>query len=372
MDNTIPKPLQQLISVHPAILQGKCKFVSTPDGSYNYIFNYTSGLLLRCGKTLASHDDPFYSPIGPEILDLEVSTICHGVHNRSCPFCYKLNSARGHNMSLETFKMIFDKMPTNLTQIAFGVGDIDANPDLFAMFEYCRSNARNLVIPNISINGDRLRSELISQLVKYCGAVAVSHYDDEVCFKAVRDLTESGLKQVNIHQLVAEETFTRCKTLLKQRQKDPRLGKLNAIVFLALKPQGRGSIWHPLPMEKFAHLIRYALSHHVSVGFDSCSSLKFLATVQELGKISQFETMVEPCESTLFSSYVNVDGRFYPCSFCEEKSVSSTDQGLDVFECTDFLSNVWFHPHTVEFRNKLLKTATRNSFGCRTCPIYEI
>lgn len=41
-------------------------------------------------------------------------------------------------MSLETFKALFHKLPTTVCQIAFGIGDINANPDLFKIMEYCR------------------------------------------------------------------------------------------------------------------------------------------------------------------------------------------------------------------------------------------
>jgi hypothetical protein len=37
------------------------------------------------------------------------------VHN-----CYKSNNPNGHNMTLDTFKNVIDKMPDTLTQIALG------------------------------------------------------------------------------------------------------------------------------------------------------------------------------------------------------------------------------------------------------------
>jgi hypothetical protein len=52
---------------------------------YNWIFNTDNGSFCRWGKTI--HEDPKFSPIGPEILDLEISTICHGPRNIPCPWC---------------------------------------------------------------------------------------------------------------------------------------------------------------------------------------------------------------------------------------------------------------------------------------------
>ena len=84
---------------------------------YNYNFDKETGFFARWGKTL--EDDPEFCPYGPEILDIEVSTVCH----QGCSFCYKSNTSKGLNMSLETFKKIFNLMPRTLTQIAFGIGD---------------------------------------------------------------------------------------------------------------------------------------------------------------------------------------------------------------------------------------------------------
>ena len=85
---------------------------------YNFNFDKKSGAFARWGVTL--EDDPEYSKFGNEILDIEVSTICH----QGCSFCYKANVAKGENMSFDVFKTILDKMPPTLTQIAVGVGDL--------------------------------------------------------------------------------------------------------------------------------------------------------------------------------------------------------------------------------------------------------
>lgn len=72
----------------------------------NYFFRKDNGFMATWGKT--KEDDPDFSPYGPFILDLEISTICHG----GCSFCYKSNTGKGENMSFETFKTILHKMPS--------------------------------------------------------------------------------------------------------------------------------------------------------------------------------------------------------------------------------------------------------------------
>ena len=101
--------------------EGIVKSFISPD--YNYSFRLSDGYFIRFGAT--QEEDPVYSKYGPEILDIEVSTIC----SMGCKFCYKSNTCNGMNMSFDTFKQILDTFPKYdgqhfLNQIAFGIGDL--------------------------------------------------------------------------------------------------------------------------------------------------------------------------------------------------------------------------------------------------------
>lgn len=165
------------------------KRFNKPD--YNYVFDTENGNFARWGKTL--EEDPDFSPYGNEILDIEISTVCL----KGCSFCYKSNKIVGRNMSLRTYMLILDKMPKTLTQVALGIGDIDGNPELWDILAYTRSKG---IVPNITINGARMTSKDYDKLAKYCGAVAVSYYNDKDCFGSVwRLATNRKMEQVNIH-----------------------------------------------------------------------------------------------------------------------------------------------------------------------------
>ncbi|MHA1273618.1 MAG: hypothetical protein ACTSVV_16430 [Promethearchaeota archaeon] len=340
---------------------------------YNYDFNFNTGLFIRWGRSL--RDDPLFSPFGPEILDLEISTICSGINGKLCPWCYKSNTHNGENMSFETFKIIFHKLPKNLTQIAFGIGDIDSNPDLFKILNYCQNNSYNRVIPNITVNGWNITDKYADKLAKYCGAVAVSNYDKDICYNAVQKLINRigkrgyFLKQVNIHQLTALETFESCKEVIRDKIRVPRLKNLNAIIFLSIKNKGRGIRFHSLSEDKFKEIIEFSLNHNIPIGMDSCSAYKFLRSIKDHKNFQQFKTLVEPCESGLFSLYINVNGISYFCSFLEgEPDIYS----FNILECQNFLKDVWYHPKMIEWRKKLLHTSKSNDLNCRECPHFKI
>lgn len=350
------------------IIQNMLKIIDTPEykiarsKNYNFTFNKKTGFFARWGKTLK--DDPESAP-SPEILDIEISTICHGITGTPCPWCYKSNTAVGTYMKLDTFKQILAKFPKTVTQIAFGIGDVDSNPDLWAIMQYCRDHG---IVPNITVNGARLYKQTVKNLAKYCGAIAVSLYDYDVCYNAVQQLTDAGMKQVNIHCLLSEETYDRCMQVMKDSKTDPRLKNLGAIVFLWLKPKGDRNQLHQITsFKQYQDLVDYALGHEIRFGFDSCSAASFMNAVRGRKEYQQLAMMAEPCESTLFSYYINVDAKAFPCSFTENEKHF---EGIDLLKVKDFIKDVWFGAETIRFRNKLVYN--KDIHGCRNCPIFKI
>jgi hypothetical protein len=334
--------------------------------NYNYVFDKVTGFFARYGVNM--DDDPAVAP-APEILDIEITTICNGVKQVSgvespCRFCYKSNTKNGKNMPFSTFKKIIDKFPKFdgchfLTQIAFGADShATSNPDLWAMMEYSRSLG---IIPNITVAD--ISDETADQLVRYCGAVAVSRYaNKDLCYDSVQKLIDRGMNQINIHMLVAQETEEMVWETMRDRLTDPRLQKLNAIVLLSLKQKGRGENYHQLPVEKFKQIVDFALDNKIGCGFDSCSCGKFLTSIQGRKNSQALGMMSESCESTLMSFFINVDARCFPCSFCEGSS--GWEEGIDVLGYNDF-RDIWNHEKVITFRNHLLKCN-------RNCPLYQI
>ncbi len=335
--------------------------------NYNFVFDYETGFFARWGAT--KEDNPLYSPGGPEIADIEISTICSGPFGKRCDFCYKNDTAHiKKNMSLDTFDKVIKRVNQNnfLCQVALGIGDVDANPDLIPIFRYCRENR---IVPNITVNGARLDEVFegktyAEHIAHYCGAVSVSNYDDDLCFNAVKKLTDLGMKQVNIHQIMSDETIEQCIELLDKAKHDPRLDKLNAIVFLSYKAKTKCSNMTVLKNEeKYNELIRKAFEKNISIGFDSCGATRFIKAIENRHDFEEIKQFVEPCESGLFSIYINTDGHFFPCSFTE--GVGDWGKGIDVANCDDFMKDVWFSDRVIEWRKMLISCN-------RSCPMFNV
>ena len=158
------------------------------------------------------------------------------------------------------------------------------------------------------------------------------------------------------------------------------MGKLNAIVLLSLKKCGRGKNYTTLSPEKFNKLVDFALDNEIGVGFDSCSSHRFLNASKDRKNFWKIKSFIEACESFRMSVYIDVDGNVYPCSFCEgicqsdkfgQSKAFDWKNGINILSCNDFLTDIWHGSEKViEWRNFLSETF--DNFDNIQCPMFEV
>ena len=87
-------------------------------------------------------------------------------------------------------------------------------------------------------------------------------------------------------------------------------------------------------------------------------------------QLEKLSSLIEPCESYLYSLYINVDGVLFPCSFMEGEG--NWVEGIDLKDAKydNFTAKVWNHPKVLEWRNQAIKCIKCK--GCNECPFYEV
>ena len=355
------------------------KYFTTP--TYKYAFNKVNGVFMRWKDNISNEDDVLYAPMGPEIADIEISTICHGI-GEPCIWCYKSNNPDGLNMHFDNYKKYISILNQNktLTQVALGVGDIDANADLEDILKYTRELG---IIPNITINGARMNDYYYKIISKYCGAVSISRYnDDELLFENINRFDkekmheDSNLFAINIHQLLCKDTYDNCIELLEKIHNDKLfMHVLHSIVFLTMKPIGKRNIYKELVSdEEYNRLVKLSFDYNIPIGFDSCGCYNFLKSIKDNPLSQQYTRLAESCESTLFSIYVDVHGQVYPCSFAEHYNgkISDIREPLpNLNNVDDLLMDVWHCEAFHSFRRKLFDNYSEE-YKCRRCPLFKL
>lgn len=342
------------------------KMTVCEDHHYNCFFSKLTGLNVRFGKEV--DEDPICCELGPEILDLEISVGgCPPVSGSSnCKYCYKNNTNRApENMSFETFQKIIATFPINLSQIAFGITGLKTNPDLPKMLVYCREVG---IVPNLTTVGADMDDEILDALCKHCGAVAVSCYTGakELCYKTIKQIHNYAKSKynrnmsVNMHIVVSKDTMYHVRDVLRDIA-DKKVDGLKSVVLLRIKPCGRAKHMEcAVTTDMYKELVTFCLSNNVSFGFDSCSATPVMEVLKELGK-EELCGCCEPCESSKLSSYINVKGEYWSCSFAERTDFIKPINVLDYNSVTD-----WWNSDEVK------KVRFCKNPACASCSIYNL
>lgn len=344
------------------------KFVNNSNFDYNYYYNKITGETCRYGITIDC--DPVMCNLGPEILDLEISVNgCPTIGGANCKYCYKNNTnADPINMTYDTFVDIISRFPKNLSQIAFGITGMETNPDFPKMLQYCYENG---ITPNYTTSGagitkEKLRDpnsqirKVLAATAKYCGAVAVSCYtgNKQLCYQTMKLLhaVSLGKLHINMHIVLSKENMDHIFDVLNDIKND-KLQLMRNIVFLRIKPVGRAARMDTsLSIQEMAQVIEYCDNFNIGYGFDSCSAHNAIEIYKHQKRFDLIK-YCEPCESSKFSSYINVNGIYWHCSFCE--NLKGYD-GINVLKYDNF-NTIWLGEEIEKFRNP----ETRVSKSCQ-------
>ncbi len=314
---------------------------------YEILFNTSTGLEILQGVN--GKEDPF-SLYLPSLLDIGVMGTCK---NR-CSFCYQGHEQQP-NMKLSDFMSIIDNVYHHTSQVALGGrGDPNKHPNFFDMLEYCR---KHNVVPNYTTSGIDLTDDEI-EISKMCGAVAISDYEKDFTYSALRRFMDAGIK-TNIHQIFDAKTFHKCTSLIKgidywSGRVD--IDRLNAVIFLLFKPQGSGKKLKFLqPTESQLKIMANRILNpecKFKVGMDSCLANHVMTYITP----TPLQAMsMDSCEAARMSGYITSDMKFKPCSFAEH----STEVELKGRS----LSSIWNASEPFNFFRDTLKK------NPKACPI---
>lgn len=311
----------------------------SPD--YNYNFDPDKGIMRRWGSS--ENDEAPRSPIGPEVLDIEV--------------CKVDNNGKKHKMSLETFQDIINATLGNLRVIHFSVDKIDDNFYLPQMMRYC---IENNIVCGLSVKPP-IMGVYLYDIATYCTYVDVllgDNNDKDECFNTISSLIKVGIPYVNIRLMVSTGTYLRCFSVISNINLDARLRNLNAVKLDNLVKINEKVISDtPISGDNLKSLLRSIKSKHVGLGVSPCLINKVIKLCQD-DQEWLVNTLLdqEQCEAGLFKGFVNTEGLFWACPYMEFEVA-----GIKIDE--KFLDNTWNGDYISEWRDTLV----RNN---RECPVF--
>ncbi len=343
------KPIKKFIKdeTNKIAIIGEFDKVVSAD-KYEILFNTKRGVEVLRGVN--RNDDPKVLNY-PSMIDVGIMGHC----KNNCSFCYQ-GDKHQPNMELNDFKYLVDISKDNVNQFALGGrGDPNLHEDFEEIMKYSRENN---IVPNFTTSGIGLTQKQVEIAKEYAGAVAVSDYGKPFTYKAIDMLIKAGIK-TNIHMIFSRQSANKSIDLIKGEDTfkgSVDLDKLNAIIFLLFKPQGKGSnLKFLIPtnnqLEQFSLSIKKPNSKF-KIGMDSC----LVNHVSRHRKLSNSEKiMTDTCEGARMSCYVTPDLKLIPCSFGDHNLYGESIKDKTFQE-------IWNNgKHFINFRRKL-------SESCNVCP----
>ncbi len=307
---------------------------------YLIIFNPKNGFEIITG--INGNPDPFVLD-HPNLIDIGIMGHC----KNSCKICYQGDKYE-ENMSLENYTMIMNQVSKYVNQVALGGrGDPNLHEDFENILKVTRENQ---IVPNFTTSGNGLTDQQIEIAKKYVGAIAVSDYDEDYTYSALNRLIQAEIK-TNIHLVLSRENLSRAKNILQGNDVwngKFDIKKLNAVIFLLFKPQGRGKDFSELSPTKdelleFIDLIRTPKCNF-KIGMDSCLCCQI---DENVGLTKSEKIVMDTCEGSRYSCYITPSMLFKPCSFDHD------DNGVSLKVTT--IKDAWDNSKGfLQFRNKLI------------------
>ena len=314
--------------------------------NYIQLFNFFNGQALMLEK-----DAFVYRKEGPLLLDVSITNRCE----RQCDFCYRKSQSRGYDMPIEDYAFLLSQAKQcGVQQIAIGGGEPTLHPNFIDILE---QTVESGLIPNYSTNADCLPDEVLIATKKYCGAMAVSIYDNIENYKATIERISNFGIVVNLHMILRSDLISRYTAFL--RNPPDWLKKVNAIIFLNYKPvDGKIELClNQTPNEILAEFFDSVASFEMcGVGFDTCS-VSFVSNYLQVDS-----SLFDYCEAAKKSAYINERLIVYPCSFYTAQGINLKEQTLhDIWSSSPSFKS---HRANVESACNGCKLFAKCHYGC--------
>ena len=153
----------------------------------NYFLIIDNDLEKRTALRVADFNDKsLLTPEHPELVDIKLTDVCH----IGCAFCYQASTKESDHGQTEKIKAVIDQINGDVTEVAYGGGDVLQHPDIVELLEY--SKTRGIKSSNITMNWQSIMRypEKVKEVTPLVDAFGISITGPGQVKKVVKKLKE--------------------------------------------------------------------------------------------------------------------------------------------------------------------------------------
>ena len=291
------------------------------NGNYFIMLDYQDNkrLALRLSET----PNMDLIPKHPELVDIKLTDVCH----IGCPWCYQDSTSDSVHGSLNTIKTVIKSLNPQITEVAYGGGDVLQHPDIVEILKFSRDCG--LTSSNITMNWQSVMKypEKVKEVMSLLDAIGVSITGVGQIEKVVSKLKEIGYyipSRICFH--IIPDLYSK-RIITKILEELLNYSYESDILFLGYKTNGRGKDVTSQQVEDMQEIFNFIIENKVNLQCDT----KFVKDYFELVKAVSSELTYDIKEGE-YSMNIDCVENFYSQSSYNLEFKGKIDSNFNIIE----------------------------------------
>lgn len=278
------------------------------NGNYFILTGYEDNkrLALRLSET----SDMELIPEHPELVDIKLTDVCH----IGCTWCYQDSTSDSLHGDLDVIKIVISSLNSDITEVAFGGGDVLQHPDIVEILKFSRDCG--LSSSNITMNWQSIMryEDKVKEVMPFLDAIGISVTGKGQIKSVVEKLKEIDCyipSRICFH--VIPDLYSK-DFLLKMLNEIKEYSLESDVLFLGFKTNGRGHTANPKHVDNMKEIFDYIIENKISLQCDTKFVKDYFDIVQEFGseltydiKEGEYSMNIDCVENFYSQSSYNLD-----------------------------------------------------------------
>lgn len=248
----------------------------TKNGNYYILLDYQDNK--RVALRLSETPDMELIPEHPELVDIKLTDVCH----IGCPWCYQDSTSDGLHGDINTIKTVIQSLNPNITEVAFGGGDVLQHPNIVEILKFSREHG--LHSSNITMNWQSIMRypDKVKEVMPFLDAIGCSITGKGqvkqvvVKLKEINCFTPSRICFHVIPDLYSKEMIIKILDEVKS------YSQASDVLFLGYKTNGRGNNVTPTHIDNMKEIFTYMVDNKIALQCDTKFVKDYFEIVKEV------------------------------------------------------------------------------------------